>query len=176
MKNIVLIGYMGSGKTTIGKQLAKELGYEFCDTDAIIEKNEGCKISDIFHQNGEEYFRKIETKTILDMSGSLEHAIISTGGGMPCLEENAKLLKQLGTVIYLKVTKETVLHRLQKDQSRPLLQDGDKVPKVEKMLRIRGPLYERAANHIIETDNLSVKEVVERILDLYHNKEREQIR
>lgn len=164
MNNIILIGYMGSGKTSVGKLLAKTCKYQFCDTDEIIEKNEGERISEIFEAKGESHFRMLETQTLEQLQGKMKRCVLSTGGGMPCSEVNAGLLKSIGTVFYLKVSKDIVLGRLQGDTTRPLLQNGDLEEKVEQMLKLRDPLYERAADVIIQTDTMSVKEIVNEVM------------
>lgn len=166
MKNLILIGYMGCGKTTIGKQFAKSYDYKFCDTDYLIEKHTKTKISDIFASKGEAYFRNLETHTLETIQGQLKQTVLSTGGGMPCREENVNLLQSIGTVIYLKVSKETLLHRLKEDTTRPLLQGDNLEAKVEEMLMQRNPLYEKAANYVIDTDNHTPKEVAEIIYEL----------
>lgn len=164
MNNIILIGYMGSGKTTIGKRLADVMQQSFYDTDEMIEQQTNLKISDIFANHGEAYFREMETHTLEKLQNNLNHVVLSTGGGMPCSEINASLLKSLGTVIYLQVSKEVVVQRLQGDRTRPLLQGEDFEKKVETMLQIRHPLYEKAADIVIATDQLSVDEIVKEIL------------
>lgn len=164
MNNIILIGYMGSGKTTIGKRLADAMQQSFYDTDEMIEQQANQKISDIFANQGEAYFREMETHTLEKLQGTLNHVVLSTGGGMPCSEINARLLKSLGTVIYLQVSKKVVVQRLQGDTTRPLLQGEDFEKKVETMLQIRHPLYERVADVVINTDQLSVDEIVNEIL------------
>ena len=157
---------MGCGKTTIGKQYAQTYGYKFCDTDYLIEKHTKTKITDIFASKGEAYFRNLETHTLEMIQGQLRHTVLSTGGGVPCREVNVKLLQSIGTVIYLKVSKETLINRLKEDKTRPLLQGGNFEETVEEMLNIRNPLYERAANYVIETDNRTPKEVAELIYEL----------
>lgn len=164
MKNIILIGYMGCGKSTIGKQLAKALNYQFKDTDELIEAVTGEKISEIFASKGEEYFRKLETETLKNLQGTMTATVLSTGGGMPCREENVGLLHSIGMVIFLKVSKETVISRLKGDTTRPLLQGEDFETKIEQMLATRNPLYEKAADVVINTDQLSVYEVVDAVL------------
>ena len=166
MKNLILIGYMGSGKTTIGKLFAQTYGYKFCDTDYLIEKQTKKKISDIFASKGEAYFRDLETHTLETIQGQLINTVLSTGGGMPCREENVRLLQSIGTVIFLKVSKETVISRLKEDTTRPLLQGDHFEEKVEEMLAIRNPLYEKAANYVVDTGKNTTKEVVETIYEL----------
>lgn len=164
MNNIILIGYMGCGKSTVGKQLSQRLKYQFCDTDDRIEQQTGRKISDLFASQGEAYFRELETKLLEQMQKELQNTVVSSGGGMPCRSENAALMKKLGTVIYLKVSKETLIHRLRGDQTRPLLAGEDLDTKIETMLRQRNPLYEAACHEIIDTDELSVEQIVDEIL------------
>lgn len=123
MNNIILVGYMGCGKTTVGKNVAKNKSFTFIDTDEMIEKQQGKKISEIFDKNGEAAFRDMETEYLKQLLGSnQENLVISTGGGMAVREENRKLLAKLGRVIYLKVSPEVVYDRLKTDTTRPLLQ------------------------------------------------------
>lgn len=162
--NIILIGFMGCGKTTIGNELYKRLNYKFLDTDAEIEKNSGMTISDIFAKYGEEYFRNLETKTIEDMISNVNETIISTGGGLPLRKCNAEILKKLGFVVYLKVKKDTVLKRLEGDNTRPLLAGDNVDEKVEKLLEFRNPIYEASAHLIIETDDKTIEDILEEIV------------
>ncbi len=165
--NIILIGFMGSGKTTIGMDLSKQLEYKFFDTDAFIVEKEGKSINTIFAEDGEEYFRNIETKTLEEMEQTLERAIVSTGGGLPLRECNGIILKKLGFVVFLKVQKETVLKRLKKDDTRPLLKGDNVEEKVERLLEYRNPIYEYTAHVVIETDNKAVEEISEEIIRNY---------
>lgn len=157
---------MGSGKTTIGKLFAQTYGYKFCDTDYLIEKQTKKKISDIFASKGEAYFRELETHTLEMIQGQLKNTVLSTGGGMPCREENVRLLQSIGTVIFLNVSKEIVISRLKEDTTRPLLNGDHFEEKVEEMLTIRNPLYEKAADFVIDTGKKTTKEVVEAIYEL----------
>ncbi len=166
-QNIVLIGFMGCGKTTIGKALAEKLEYKLLDTDALIVEKEGKSINAIFAEQGEEYFRNTETKTIEELEQSLEKAIVSTGGGLPLRECNGSILKKLGFVVFLKVEKETVLKRLEGDTTRPLLQGDNVEAKVESLLEFRNPIYEYTAHVVVATDNKSVDEIVEEIVRNY---------
>lgn len=159
-RNIILIGYMGSGKSTVGRKAAKALEYQFLDTDALIEQEEGRTIAKLFEEKGEDYFRKKETETIRRLLTEKKGRIIATGGGLPMKEENAGLLKQLGTVIYLKAETDTLLNRLSGDTARPLLQEGDLREKIETMLAVRGPVYERCADVVLQTDTMSFYEII----------------
>ena len=165
MKNIVLIGFMGSGKTTIGKALEEKTDMVFVDTDELIEAYEGCKISEIFVDKGEAHFRRLENETLKNLLASTDNKIISTGGGIITNHANIPLLKQLGKVYYLKIKPETVVKRLEGDKTRPLLMGDDKLVKVEQLMADRKELYEMAADKTIDTDGLSVSEIVYRILE-----------
>ena len=160
MKNIILIGYMGSGKSTIGKKTAKLLGVEFLDTDSLIEEQEGMTISELFAQNGEDYFRQKETETIQKLKKESKSIVLATGGGLPMKEENQALLKDFGIVVYLKASVDTLVERLKGDTTRPLLKEGDLRKKIETMLEIRNPVYENVADIVLETDTKSMDEVI----------------
>lgn len=162
-RNIILIGYMGSGKSTVGRKAAKAVDYNFLDTDALIEEEEGMSIAKLFEEQGEPYFREKETETIKRLLEKPKGNIIATGGGLPMREGNAALLKQLGTVIYLKAETETLVRRLSGDTVRPLLQNVDLQEKIETMLSIRGPVYEACADVVLQTDNMSFYEIICRI-------------
>ena len=163
--NIILIGFMGSGKSSVGEALAKSLNYQFLDSDKLIEEKAGSTISQIFEQYGEEYFRNMETKTLQDMQSKLDNTVLSTGGGMPLREENAKLLRQLGLVVYLQASTDTVIKRLKNDKSRPLLKGDDLAGKVDKLLAARTPVYEKTAHKIIVTDNKTINQIVADIIE-----------
>lgn len=164
MKKLVLIGYMGAGKSTIGQALAKQMQISFLDTDVYIEEKQGCCISDIFAEDGEDYFRQLETDCFREILEQEEDCIISTGGGLPLRCENQELLQQMGCTIYLQVTKETVLERLKEDKSRPLLQVTDRETRIEEMIQIRHPIYSKIADFTVVVDGCSVEEIVQKIL------------
>ena len=165
--NIILIGFMGCGKSSVGRRLAKQLSFCFLDTDERIEQKEKKKISTIFAENGEAHFRSLETKTVKELLEHTENTVISTGGGLPLGEENGKLLQQLGFVVYLDVSKETVLKRLEKDTSRPLLQGPDKEKNVEELLKFRKPIYEYTAHITVNTNQRSFEEIIDEIVRNY---------
>ncbi len=167
-KNYVLIGFMGAGKTTVGKSLARKLGADFQDTDAWIEQEMGLAVSDIFREFGEEHFRLLETMLVRNLAFSLRHTVLSVGGGLPVKLENQSYLKKIGKVIYLEVSKETVLRRLAKDTSRPLLAgEPSKVSnRIELLLKERGPVYAALADQVIMVDALSVEEIAEQIISI----------
>ena len=167
MSNICLIGYMGCGKTTAGQLAADILAYDFDDTDDIIVRREGRSIPEIFEKNGEAYFRGLETGTLKELCESgEENVLLSTGGGLPVKTENRLLLKRFGTVVYLKASAQTLYERVKDDSGRPLLQTDDKLGKIKEMLDFRAPLYEEAADHIIDTDDLDLAGVVTEIVNI----------
>lgn len=163
-KPIILVGYMGSGKTTISRILSALFYTTVKDTDEMIVREYGRSIKDIFAQEGEEVFRDMETALIKELVSQGEDMyILSCGGGMILREENRRLLKTLGTVIYLKASPETIYKRVKGDDSRPLLAGDDLMDKITGMLLERGPLYEAAAGIVINSDGKSPERVAEEI-------------
>ena len=163
-KNVILIGFMGAGKTSIGQEFAARSGRAFLDTDEYIEKKAGMTVSNIFDTMGEETFRKMETEALRDLIRASGYYVISVGGGLPMREENRSLLKELGTVVYLKVSPETVAERLKGDTTRPLLKGDNPRKKIEELLSVRGPLYEEAAHIIVDTDGRTPEEITAEIV------------
>lgn len=153
---------MGSGKTTVGKALAEELSYQFLDTDDCIEKKENKTINDIFKEQGESYFRDLETTTIKELS-NVETYVISTGGGLPLKRENGEILKKIGFIVYLDVTKDTILKRLEGDKTRPLLSGNEFEQNIEERLEYRKPIYEYTAHISVSVDNREIDDIVEEI-------------
>ena len=166
MKNIIFIGFMCSGKSTIGRILAKDINYDFVDTDQWISQKANLTIGEIFEKEGEDYFRELETQTVKEFCETISNSVISTGGGLPIRHENVSYLKELGSVIYLKVSKETVLERLNPNIERPLLAVENKDERIENFLAKRNPIYEKAADYTIDTNNKSVSAIVEEIRKL----------
>ena len=168
-RNIILVGYMGCGKSTVGRKAARALEYQFLDTDSVIEEEEGMSIAKLFEIQGETYFREKETELLRRLLSGPKGNIIATGGGLPMREENAALLKELGTVIYLKPTVDTLVTRLSGDKTRPLLQNVDIREKVETMLAVREPVYEAVADVVLETDGMSFYQIICKIENLVKN-------
>ena len=165
-RNIILEGFMGSGKTTVSEILSDRLDLDLLDTDAAIEETEGRTISSIFADEGEEAFRAMETELISTIVK--EHwrdMVISLGGGLPLREENRKLLKDAGKVVYLKASPETVYERVKDDTSRPLLQCEDPLSKIKELLEARSDLYDAAADLVVETDGKTPEEIAGEILE-----------
>lgn len=163
MQNVILIGPMGSGKTTVGKQLAKRLRMDFVDSDHMIEERCGVSISTIFDIEGEEGFRKRETKMLSELC-ERTGVVLATGGGAIVSEENRILLRK-GFVIYLKTSIETQLARTQKNQNRPLLDNVDAEEKLNQLMEERGRLYEQEADLIVVSGDRVVSKVVDEIVE-----------
>ncbi len=159
-KNLVLIGFMGSGKTSVGVRLSYLQKCDIVDTDKLIEDREGKSISEIFATEGEEAFRDKETKLLKELAGSLHGKILSVGGGTPIREENRRLLKQIGTVVYLRICPETVYERLKGDNTRPLLQCENPLERIAALLAGRREVYEDAADVVVDVDGLAMEEVL----------------
>ncbi|MGN0165601.1 MAG: HAD-IIIA family hydrolase [Lachnospiraceae bacterium] len=162
-KAVVLIGFMGCGKTTVGQSLCKELEYEFVDMDKLIEEHENMSVSEIFDQRGEDYFRRLETEAISGKFRKLRNCVISTGGGMPIRPANHQPLKDCGIVVYLKTKPETILNRLDGDNTRPLLQRPDKEEFVKNLMAEREPVYSKLADITILTDGKNVSQIIHEI-------------
>lgn len=174
MENIILTGYMGSGKTTVGRNIAKIKEYTFVDTDEMIEQQQRKSISEIFAADGEQAFRDMETVLLRQMLAERrEHLVISTGGGMPLRAENRGLLSELGRVVYLRATPRTIYDRIKGDTTRPLLQCGNPMGRIEEMVAERGPMYEAGARIIVDVDGMSQPEaasfIIEKCLKLEDN-------
>lgn len=152
---------MGSGKTTAGKLLARELGYGFADTDDMVEEIHG-PISRIFEEGGEEVFRQYESE-VLQEATRLENVVISTGGGMPCYGNNSKKMRESGLIIYLHCSAETLVQRLQTDrEQRPLISSGDLLKSIERILKERNECYAKADIQV--NANVTPERVVKNIL------------
>lgn len=162
--NIILIGFMGCGKTSVGVRLSYQMRRTMIDTDKWIENKQKMTISDIFGTYGEEAFRRMETECLKELIQTAERQIISVGGGLPVREENHRLLKELGKVVYLKVMPETVYLRLKEDTSRPLLQVEDPLKQICALMQKRAPVYEACADVVIEVSELSFDEIMNQIM------------
>lgn len=162
MKNIVLTGFMGTGKTEVGRLLARKLGYKFIDADSVIEEDQKMSITEIFKRFGEPYFRDIESKVIKRLS-EMEGVVISTGGGAVLRQENMDNLRKNGIIICLMASPETIYERTKKDTSRPLLQVENPLQRIKELLDFRRPYYEKA-DIMIDTDGKTPEEVAREIL------------
>ena len=160
---IILIGLPGSGKSTVGRQLARRLSLPFTDSDHVIEQRIGCSIRDYFERDGEAAFRDVEQAVIqeLTQAGS---GVLATGGGAVLRPDNRALLRHAGQVIYLRSTPEEVFRRLRNDGNRPLLQVADPLQRLRTLYAERDPLYREAAHFVIETGRPTVSTLVNMIL------------
>ncbi len=163
-RNVALTGFMGAGKTAVGRLLAKRLGLKFLDLDEIIERETGAEIKDIFRQNGEGHFRDIEASVIKKLtSGAYGTGIIvATGGGAVIRQSNREDLKGWGIVVCLRASVDEILKRAGSGDERPLLTGGDRKKKVEGLLKDREEAY-RDCDLALDTTDLSVRDVAEKI-------------
>jgi shikimate kinase len=164
-RNIILVGFMGTGKTHIGHELAKRLELKFLDMDDVIVERAGKPIPDIFANDGEAHFRAFERQLVIDLAEQTG-LVVATGGGVVLNPDNVQDFSKRGLVICLSATPEVILSRVEHDTNRPLLNAGDKMEKICALLASRQALYEAIPNQI-DTSDLSVEAVVERILSLY---------
>jgi shikimate kinase len=163
--HLILIGFMGSGKTSIGRGLSYKLQRAFCDTDRMIEASEGMSISEIFASKGESAFRLMETDVLRSIRDDRSPKIYSLGGGTPVQLQNQPLIKMCGTVVYLRITPEAVYERLKGDKTRPLLQCADPLDRIRKLMSQRLPAYERCADVIVDTGDTDRENVMNDVLD-----------
>lgn len=164
--NIILIGFMGTGKTTVANILAKQLGWQDINSDEMIETAEGMPISRIFETKGEAYFREVETEALRTVLAGKER-IVATGGGAVLKEENRDAMLKGGLVVALKASPDTIISRVREDASRPLLA-GNLEERVVSLLKEREHAYD-FAHFIIDTDVLTADQIAGRIKDYFHS-------
>jgi shikimate kinase len=169
MDKIYLVGFMGTGKTQVGKRLAKQLERKFIDIDELIRISENKSIAEIFKKMGEPYFRNLEKKMLLEVSKQQE-CVVSCGGGIVTDPENIKLMKQTGVVICLSATPDVILKRTKDSSHRPLLNVEDPKEKIRSLLAARQKYYDQA-DKTIDTSEISVEEVAGLILDFILSKD-----
>ncbi|HKP92425.1 MAG TPA: shikimate kinase [Chthoniobacterales bacterium] len=163
--SIVLIGFMGAGKSSIGRALARMTGLPRFDTDELIARRFALTIPEIFEKHGEKKFREAETETLHDLAGK-ETGIIVTGGGIILSSENRQLVRGLGKVVHLAADEETLFERISRRSTRPLLQTENPRRTAANLLRVRLPLYREVADLEVDTSLLRHEEVASRILEL----------
>jgi len=166
--NIFLVGPMGAGKSTVGRQLAKALGRDFFDSDKEIEKRTGVSISWIFEMEGEVGFRAREKKVIDDLS-QLKDIVLATGGGAVLSEDNRRALRSRGNVVYLSASAEQLFRRTSKDKTRPLLQTDDPKQQIINLLAERDPLYQNVADIELRTGDQSIQHAVAEVIKQLEN-------
>lgn len=171
MRNIILVGFMGSGKTTIAMKLSHRLKMDYVSTDDLIEKREKATINEIFTKKGEDYFRGVESEIIKQVC-AMDNAVIDTGGGVVLKDENWANMKEGALTICLTADEEAIMARTKKYKHRPLLNVEDPKQKIRSLLAKRAPFYAKA-DHCIDTGKLTVKQVVEKIVDIVGDKRQE---
>ncbi|MDD5495789.1 MAG: shikimate kinase [Candidatus Omnitrophica bacterium] len=164
MRNIILIGFMGTGKTTIATKVALRLKMRYVSTDDLIEKREKRTINEIFTASGEDYFREVESEVIRDVAG-MEDAVIDAGGGAVMREENMANFKTNGIVICLTADEEVLFERVKKYKHRPLLNVEDPKFKIRSLMKQRAPFYAKA-DHVIDTGRLTIGQVIDKIVEI----------
>ena len=162
-RSLVLIGFMGSGKSSVGRELAKRWNFRFVDTDAMIRHKYDLSIPDIFAKYGEDFFREAEYEALARLRG-IRSTVIATGGGIVIQPRNLPLLRALGPVVWLCADQDTILDRVGKSTHRPMLNQANPEESVARLLKERAPLYHRAADLRIETSGLTHREVANRIV------------
>ncbi|MGB3620010.1 shikimate kinase AroK [Ketobacter sp. MCCC 1A13808] len=163
--NVILVGPMGAGKSTIGRQLAQLLSYEFVDSDHEIEARTGADIPWIFDVEGEEGFRRRE-QAVIDQLTLRDGIVLATGGGAVTREENRRVVSARGIVVYLKTSIEQQLTRTAKDRKRPLLQHAEPRKVLTELMKTREPLYQEVADYVVDTDASNIKDVASEIARL----------
>lgn len=163
MNHIILIGFMGCGKTSVGKRLASAMGLPFVDMDEMIVWRTGMQITKIFEEYGEAYFRKLETETLQYLAGCQERMVISAGGGMAVQPQNQPILKKMGTVLLLEASVGTLVERLSYDDTRPILRGGDLRTKIEALQKERKAAYEQVCDEKIVTDGKNFTGIIDEI-------------
>lgn len=168
MKNLVLVGFMGSGKTAAGKLAARRLGMKFADSDDLIEQRLGMKISQVFEQKGEPFFREHERAVVQDLAGRQDH-VIATGGGVVLNPDNLRDFNATGVVVCCWVDARTAYERTKHTKHRPLLEaDADRLTRIESLLKQREPLY-RAIPLQVETSSLTVEQQADELVRIYQS-------
>lgn len=164
MKNIILVGFMGTGKTTIAASLANKLNMRYISTDDLIEKREKRTINEIFTKSGEDYFRDVESEIVREVSG-MQDAVVDTGGGVVIREENMAIMKSGGVVICLTANEDDIIERTKKYKHRPLLNVEDPKRKVRDLLARRSAFYAKA-DYSINTSDFTIRQVVDKIIEM----------
>ena len=162
LQRVFLVGPMGAGKTTIGRQLARNLKLEFIDSDHEIERRAGADIPWIFDVEGEAGFREREQRVIAELTNR-EGILLATGGGVVMCPENRSALAGRGVVVYLHTTVAQQISRTARDRQRPLLQTGDPEQTLRTLMQVRDPLYREIADYVVDTDGLSARTVAHQI-------------
>ena len=174
MDNIILIGFMGTGKTTVSKHLSGALAKKYIDMDHIIEETEGMSISEIFEKYGEEHFRDLETELLSELENRT-NTVISCGGGIILREENIKEMQKIGKIVLLTANSETILKRIKNNSKRPILRDNKKIEVIKDLMEKRCKSYKNAADIVVSTEGKTVSQVCRDIVNGLSEKEEKLI-
>jgi shikimate kinase len=166
IQNIALIGFMGTGKSSVGQIVAQQLHFTFLDTDHVIESRTGKSISDLFAQDGEAAFRELEKKIVAELAAR-KKTVISTGGGLPVNPDNLASLKTHALTVCLWASAEKIWERVRSQTHRPLLNEPDPLAKIKKLLEQREPFY-RQADVLLNTEMRALKDVAQQVIHQYH--------
>lgn len=162
-KNIFLIGFMGCGKSTVAAGLSQMYGMKVIEMDQLLAQRQGMSIPEIFEKHGETYFRDLESTLVLEIQG-VRNQVVSCGGGVVLREQNVLEMKKNGHIILLTAKPDTILKRVERNDDRPILKGKKNVRDISELMEKRRPKYESAADIVIETDNKSVKEICEEVM------------
>jgi len=171
-RNLVLVGFMGSGKSSVGRILSSLTGFALVDTDTLVAQQAGRSIPDIFKEHGEEHFRALETEALRSLIGRIG-LIVATGGGVITVEKNREILPQIGPVVWLDASLDHLYQRV-KNSKRPLLQTPDPRRTVEELYRAREPLYREASTFRIDSSHLTHRQTAEAILSRLQQQQQSQ--
>ncbi len=163
MGNIVLIGFMGTGKSTIALEMSRRYAMDMVEMDQMIVEREGMSIPDIFEKYGESYFRDLETQLLIEIQNKTNQ-IVSCGGGVVLLECNVKEMKKNGKVILLTAEPATILERVKEDENRPVLRGRKNVEAIAELMGVRKEKYEAAADIVIATDGKTIRQICDEII------------
>lgn len=170
-KNIAIIGFMGTGKTEVSKRLGRKLKRKYVSTDSLVEERAGKSIQEIFEGEGEKKFRELEREVIKEISGK-DNLVIDCGGGVILDKRNVENLRENSVIICLTASPEVILERVKREEKRPLLDAPNKLEKIKEIMSARKELYQKAAHEMVDTSNLSIDEVVEKLLMVIEKNDR----
>jgi len=168
--NIALIGFMGSGKTTVGRLLAVRLGMKFIDLDDVIKDKLGMEITEIFSNYGEKYFRDVESQVVKEVFTGIDNSVIACGGGVVLKDDNVRIINQNSVVVYLRISPYEAYSRLLSCRDRPLLNVSNRLEVINQLMRVREPLYLRTAHIVVDVDGRTPEDIVEEIIRTLSNK------
>lgn len=168
--NIFLIGFMGTGKSTVSRLLSTILEMDAVEMDQMLEERAGMSISEIFDQYGEEHFRRMETELAVEMQ-SRSNLVVSCGGGVPMRQENVEAMRKSGAIVLLTASPETIYDRVKNSHNRPVIEQNKNIPFIASLMEQRREKYEAAADFIIETDGKSAEQICQEIVQRVKEKE-----